>query len=88
MPTGTYYEGEMFDGMFHGEGTLHFLNGSKYHAMWENGKPKNVWEFLAHDFLGRDNIFRWSQIHRRCSLRRRIRQEILYGNMFWYKACR
>ncbi|CAI2726158.1 unnamed protein product [Schistosoma spindalis] len=41
LPTGTYYEGEMFDGMFHGEGTLHFLNGSKYHATWEKGKPKN-----------------------------------------------
>lgn len=52
MPTGTYYEGEMFDGMFHGEGTLHFLNGSKYHAMWENGKPKNVWEFSLMTFQG------------------------------------
>ncbi|VDP98133.1 unnamed protein product [Trichobilharzia regenti] len=42
LPTGTYYEGEMYDGMFHGKGTLHFQNGSKYHATWERGHPKNV----------------------------------------------
>nr|CAH8838972.1 unnamed protein product [Trichobilharzia regenti] len=41
LPTGTYYEGEMYDGMFHGKGTLHFQNGSKYHATWERGHPKN-----------------------------------------------
>lgn len=31
------YVGEMKDGMFHGEGTLFFSNGSKYVGKWEKG---------------------------------------------------
>ena len=27
----------MKDGMFHGNGTLFFPNGSKYEAKWDNG---------------------------------------------------
>jgi len=37
FPTETRYEGEMKDGMFHGEGTLYFPNGSKYDAKWADG---------------------------------------------------
>ena len=37
FPTDTKYEGELKDGMFHGQGTLFFPNGSKYQATWENG---------------------------------------------------
>ena len=37
FPTETQYEGEMKDGMFHGEGTLFFPNGSKYVASWVEG---------------------------------------------------
>ncbi|XP_061763294.1 MORN repeat-containing protein 5 [Nerophis ophidion] len=37
FPSQTKYVGEMKDGMFHGKGVLHFLNGSKYEATWENG---------------------------------------------------
>ncbi|EDO43893.1 predicted protein [Nematostella vectensis] len=33
----TRYEGDMKDGMFHGEGTLYFSNGSKYVGKWEKG---------------------------------------------------
>lgn len=35
--TGTRYEGELKDGMFHGRGTLFFENGAKYEATWEDG---------------------------------------------------
>ncbi|AWP15150.1 putative MORN repeat-containing protein 5 [Scophthalmus maximus] len=38
FPTETKYEGEMKEGMFHGKGVLHFPNGSKHEATWENGK--------------------------------------------------
>lgn len=37
LPTGTRYVGETYNGMFHGHGVLHFPNGSKYEAKWENG---------------------------------------------------
>ena len=37
FPTGTHYEGELKDGMFHGKGTLHFENGGKYEATWVEG---------------------------------------------------
>ncbi|XP_069465753.1 MORN repeat-containing protein 5 isoform X2 [Ambystoma mexicanum] len=40
LPTDTRYEGEMKDGMFHGQGTLHFPNGSKYAATWDCGIAK------------------------------------------------
>lgn len=42
FPTGTRYVGEMKDGMFHGKGVLHFQNGSKYEAIWEKSKAKQV----------------------------------------------
>lgn len=44
FPTDTKYVGEMKDGMFHGKGVLHFQNGSKYEAIWENGIAKQVRE--------------------------------------------
>uniref|UniRef100_A0A8C5MWA2 MORN repeat-containing protein 5 n=1 Tax=Leptobrachium leishanense TaxID=445787 RepID=A0A8C5MWA2_9ANUR len=37
LPTETHYEGDMKDGMFHGQGTLYFPNGSKYEAKWDCG---------------------------------------------------
>ncbi|KAF5923321.1 hypothetical protein HPG69_017828 [Diceros bicornis minor] len=37
LPTETRYVGEMKDGMFHGQGTLYFPNGSRYDAVWEKG---------------------------------------------------
>ena len=37
FPTETRYEGDMLDGMFHGNGTLYFPNGSKYVAEWDKG---------------------------------------------------
>lgn len=42
LPTGTTFVGEFHDGMFHGKGALHFVNGSIYEANWEKGCPKNV----------------------------------------------
>ena len=42
FPTDTKYEGEMKDGMFHGQGTLSFPNGSKYVATWDNGIAVDV----------------------------------------------
>lgn len=42
FPTETKYVGETKDGMFHGKGVLHFPNGSKYEATWENGIAKQV----------------------------------------------
>lgn len=42
LPTDTRYKGDMLDGMFHGEGTLHFPNGSKYIAKWDKGKVISV----------------------------------------------
>ena len=42
FPTESKYVGEMKDGMFHGKGVLHFPNGSKYEATWENGRAKQV----------------------------------------------
>lgn len=42
FPTETKYEGEMKEGMFHGKGVLHFPNGSKHEATWENGKAIQV----------------------------------------------
>ena len=35
LPTETKYVGEMKDGMFHGQGTLYFPNGSRFDAVWE-----------------------------------------------------
>uniref|UniRef100_A0A2K5DL41 MORN repeat-containing protein 5 n=1 Tax=Aotus nancymaae TaxID=37293 RepID=A0A2K5DL41_AOTNA len=43
LPTETVYVGEMKDGMFHGEGTLYYPNGSQYDAVWENGLAIKVW---------------------------------------------
>uniref|UniRef100_A0A673BHL9 MORN repeat-containing protein 5 n=1 Tax=Sphaeramia orbicularis TaxID=375764 RepID=A0A673BHL9_9TELE len=40
FPSETKYVGEMKNGMFHGKGVLHFPNGSKYDATWENGIAK------------------------------------------------
>uniref|UniRef100_A0A8C5ET49 MORN repeat-containing protein 5 n=1 Tax=Gouania willdenowi TaxID=441366 RepID=A0A8C5ET49_GOUWI len=40
FPTGTKYVGQMKDGTFNGKGVLHFTNGSKYEATWENGMAK------------------------------------------------
>lgn len=37
LPTETRYIGDMKDGMFHGEGTLYFPNGSRFDATWDNG---------------------------------------------------
>ena len=37
FPTDTKYEGELLDGMFHGQGTLFFPNGSKFVGRWEKG---------------------------------------------------
>ena len=37
VSTGTRYEGEMKDGMYHGTGTLHFPSGAKYMAEWKDG---------------------------------------------------
>jgi len=42
FPTDTIYEGQLRDGMFHGEGTLFFPNGSKYRGVWENGIAQKV----------------------------------------------
>lgn len=38
FPTGTKYEGELKDGMFHGKGTLYFCNKSKYEGEWVKGR--------------------------------------------------
>lgn len=35
--TGTKYVGEFKDGMFHGNGVMHFSNGMKYEVTWERG---------------------------------------------------
>jgi hypothetical protein len=40
--TGTSYEGELKDGMFHGKGTLYFENGGKYEANWVDGIATDV----------------------------------------------
>jgi len=40
--TGTSYEGELKDGMFHGKGTLFFENGGKYEANWVDGIATDV----------------------------------------------
>ena len=40
--TGTSYEGELKDGMFHGKGTLYFENGGKYEANWIDGIATDV----------------------------------------------
>ena len=45
FPTETRYEGDLKDGMFHGEGTLFFPNGSKYQATWAEGKVVQVFNF-------------------------------------------
>lgn len=42
LPTETRYVGEMKDGVFHGQGTLYFPNGSRYDAIWENGLAVKV----------------------------------------------
>jgi hypothetical protein len=34
---GAHYEGEMKDGMFHGQGTIIFNNGAKIDGEWNNG---------------------------------------------------
>uniref|UniRef100_A0A2K6U113 MORN repeat-containing protein 5 n=1 Tax=Saimiri boliviensis boliviensis TaxID=39432 RepID=A0A2K6U113_SAIBB len=43
LPTETVYVGDMKDGMFHGDGTLYYPNGSQYDAVWENGLAIKVW---------------------------------------------
>ena len=52
FPTGTGYEGELKDGMFHGTGTLFFKNGSRYEATWENGIVVEVmyWIYVPGNF--------------------------------------
>jgi hypothetical protein len=45
FPTMTQYEGQMKDGMFHGNGTLYFPNGSKYEAKWVEGIAVEVCHF-------------------------------------------
>lgn len=42
FPSGTTYVGEFKDGEFHGHGILHYGNGAKYEATWENGVAKEV----------------------------------------------
>ncbi|VDK75518.1 unnamed protein product [Dibothriocephalus latus] len=39
LPTGARYEGDMKDGMFHGEGTIYFTDGSKYVGHFVKGYP-------------------------------------------------
>lgn len=46
FPTETKYMGETKDGMFHGKGVLHFPNGSKYEATWENGRATQVRSYM------------------------------------------
>ncbi|KAI9358570.1 hypothetical protein DFJ73DRAFT_818917 [Zopfochytrium polystomum] len=37
FPDGNVYVGDFKDGQFHGQGTIHFLNGGQYSATWSNG---------------------------------------------------
>eukprot|EP00026_Physarum_polycephalum_P021455 Phypoly_transcript_24710.p1 GENE.Phypoly_transcript_24710~~Phypoly_transcript_24710.p1 ORF type:complete len:159 (+),score=31.25 Phypoly_transcript_24710:69-479(+) len=37
FPDGSYYKGEMKDGMFHGQGTMYFKGHGKYKAEWCEG---------------------------------------------------
>uniref|UniRef100_A0A8I3WS04 MORN repeat-containing protein 5 n=1 Tax=Callithrix jacchus TaxID=9483 RepID=A0A8I3WS04_CALJA len=53
LRTETVYVGEMKDGMFHGEGTLYYPNGSQYDAVWENGLAIKV--IIVGDGLWRRN---------------------------------
>ncbi|NWI96318.1 MORN5 protein, partial [Pitta sordida] len=39
LPTGTEYRGQLWDGMFHGEGELLFPGDSTYRALWHRGVP-------------------------------------------------
>lgn len=50
FPTGTRYEGELKDSMFHGKGTLFFTNGSKYEATWDNGYAVEVSCHVQHTY--------------------------------------
>jgi hypothetical protein len=38
LASGVKYVGDMVDGEFHGEGTLHFPNGAVFKATWRHGK--------------------------------------------------
>ena len=40
--TGTKFDGELKDGMFHGKGTLFFENGGKFEATWVDGIATEV----------------------------------------------
>ena len=42
FPTETRYEGDMYDGMFHGRGTLYFPNKSQFEAEWDKGYAVKV----------------------------------------------
>ncbi|XP_002167332.2 MORN repeat-containing protein 5 isoform X1 [Hydra vulgaris] len=47
---GTKYIGEFKDGMFHGDGTLHFPGDSKFVGTWKNGKC------IKGEYLFKDNL--------------------------------
>lgn len=51
FPTESKYVGEMKDGIFHGKGVLHFPNGSRYEATWENGIAKQVRSECVHVYV-------------------------------------
>lgn len=38
FPNGVVYEGEFYDGYFHGSGSLHFPDRGTFMATWERGK--------------------------------------------------
>ncbi len=42
LMTGSIYDGDMDDGMWHGNGTLHFKDGTKYKGVFEKGHPISV----------------------------------------------
>jgi hypothetical protein len=39
-PDGSYYTGELFEGVFQGQGEFHYKhNGMTYKGEWKNNKP-------------------------------------------------
>lgn len=66
LPTETKYVGEMKDGMFHGQGTLYFPNGSRYDAIWEKGLAVKVISLrrggCREQSLGQENPPLWSTL--------------------------
>lgn len=46
--TGSRYEGEMKDGMYHGKGEIHFPDGSKYVGNFVKGYPASVRHVILH----------------------------------------